>query len=745
MKSNLILLLCIGLGLNAIAQQVCSPPLGATLAPLNWNLNSSNWFVDYMKMSKPGFGPVSGPWDSGGPATDAEGWPTEPFSVWVKLGVYPQDTGVYHLEFEGFANLFVFGAHTISEQSYNAVTNKTTAKLRVVLNESQIALQFSAPMSAVLRHIKLIAPGFDPVNHPTFHPDWVEHVSRFPVLRFMTWNAANFNTSADWSDRNRVDSPTQGPGNFPANAPVPCPGIAWEYVIELANLTGADIWINMPINATDDYVQKLALMLKSELQPGAKVYVEYANEVWNGMHYPHQQNLNAAMAEVSGGGSNLNADGETNPLIWASRRYARRSKEIGDIMSQVFGPSSLFSRVFPVFGHQVVSPGYAVNDALSFMKTQYGPPKQYFWGLAGAPFLNGNDLPQSGLSVEKYFQQMRQKMDRMFGSTNNYLDAGLSYATYYDLHYMAHEAGTDTYFFGNQYPQALKDTLALAQNDPRMKDLIEDYLSKWFRYGGRDGVFTWFLAGATDWHFGDTYGLVNDRLHLANAKTQAIDQVLADECPKQNVGHPVPGTVDTRQFVQYPENWDDQPFNNMMFQGNSHQYLLQAADSCAYRCFLVAEHPVFGPATFEMLLNDKVLDTLIVPEITTPGFDTFLVGNIPLNKGLNTLRLRYLSWCYGTHALIFEPNSDCITATHAAQFATLSLYPNPAAEGFFIRPNATLTGTNTLLVHDVLGRLVFQKTISLYKNEPFWVELPLRSGIYNVSMGGFSGRITFGD
>jgi hypothetical protein len=735
MKGKLLLLTCLLCGFQSLAQQDCTPPLGATLAPITWNYNPSNWFVDYMKMSKPGFGPEEGPWYPGQPTTDAEGWPTEPFSIWVKLGIYPQDTGVYHLEFEGFAELFVFGAHVITDQIYDATTHKTTARLHVVLTETQIALRFSAPMSAVVKHIKLIAPGFDPANHPTFHPDWVEHVSRFPVLRFMTWNAANYNTKQEWSERNRTDSPTQAYRSFPTQSPVPTPGVAWEYVSELANLTGADIWINIPVKASNDYVRQLAVFLKNTLQPGTKIYVEYANEVWNGNAYPFQQNWNATLAEVASGNSNLNDDGESNTQRLAWRRYARRSKEIGDIVAQEFGVNALFTRIFPVFGHQIVSPGSSINDALSFMKVQYGPPNQYFWAIAGAPFLNGNGLPQNGLTVDAYFQWMEQAKNRMFGSADNFLDAGLSYATYYDLHYMAHEAGTDTYFFGSQYPQALKDTIAMAQNDPRMKVLMEDYLGNWFRYGGRDGLYTWFVAGATDWRFGDTYGLVNDRLHLSNVKTQAIDKILSDECPKQQAGHPVPGTIDARKYVQYPANWADTPFNTAMFQGNSHQYLLDVADSCSYTCYLVAENAQFGAARFEVLLNDKILDTLVVPQISTAGFDTFLVGNIPLQEGLNTLRLRYLTWCYGTHALIFETGNGCITGSHSPTTQTFSLYPNPTQNGFFIQPDARVNDTETISVFDVLGRLVYQKTHVWAHNQPAFIDITLPQGYYRVKLG----------
>ena len=36
----------------------------------------------------------------------------------------------------------------------------------------------------------------------------------------------------------------------------------WEYQVMLANETGKDLYITIPINASDDYVQKLAKLIR---------------------------------------------------------------------------------------------------------------------------------------------------------------------------------------------------------------------------------------------------------------------------------------------------------------------------------------------------------------------------------------------------------------------------------------------------------------------------------------------------
>src|SRR5205823_7580756 len=58
-------------------------------------------------------------------------------------------------------------------------------------------------------------------------------------------------------------------------------GIAPEYMIELCNELNADMWVNIPYLAQDDFTVNFAKMVRDNLRPGLKVYVEWSNEVWN--------------------------------------------------------------------------------------------------------------------------------------------------------------------------------------------------------------------------------------------------------------------------------------------------------------------------------------------------------------------------------------------------------------------------------------------------------------------------------
>ena len=59
------------------------------------------------------------------------------------------------------------------------------------------------------------------------------------------------------------------------------PGIAPEYLVELANEMHADAWICLPHMAQDDYISGLGAFVHNNLNPSLHVYVEWSNEVWN--------------------------------------------------------------------------------------------------------------------------------------------------------------------------------------------------------------------------------------------------------------------------------------------------------------------------------------------------------------------------------------------------------------------------------------------------------------------------------
>ena len=87
----------------------------------------------------------------------------------------------------------------------------------------------------------------------------------------MGWEAITNSTLSSWANRvTPSDFITDGPG-----------GVPFEDMIELSNEAQKDMWINIPVLATPQFVQSLAELISANLDPNLNVYVEYGNENWN--------------------------------------------------------------------------------------------------------------------------------------------------------------------------------------------------------------------------------------------------------------------------------------------------------------------------------------------------------------------------------------------------------------------------------------------------------------------------------
>lgn len=66
-------------------------------------------------------------------------------------------------------------------------------------------------------------------------------------------------------------------------------------MIQLCNLLGAAPWFSLPYAATDDYILQFAQLVKATLRADVPIYLEYSNEVWNGLFpqgtYAQEQGL----------------------------------------------------------------------------------------------------------------------------------------------------------------------------------------------------------------------------------------------------------------------------------------------------------------------------------------------------------------------------------------------------------------------------------------------------------------------
>ncbi len=485
-------------------------------------------FVDVMKTLRPWEGANGGPVQ-----TDAQGWPLSdarsvafdmrPAMAWAPPmddpDAYQIDvSGTYSLSFVGKASVSAHsdpGGATVTDMKHDSATSTSTAKVNLAKGAGLLVLTFTGTQGGV-KNVKLIRPGYPVDTKQVFHTPFLKALAPFPVLRFMDWLDTNGNNlfygdppprnQLSWANRRLPVDATQNAGTKH--------GVAWEYVVALANETKKDIWINIPAPASDDYVRKLAEMLKQQVNANSAIYVEYSNEVWNWGFIQATYNKMAAEADGKQAGSKLADDGKNDMESLRRRRHARRSIEITKIFGEVFGAVEINKRIKPVLAWWAIFPDqYA--DMLAWVQRNYGAPSKLFTGIAMAPYFNGEKASKTA-SVDQVLDAMQAASDGWRKMRTDFI----AIAKQYNLKPMCYEGGADN---GGGDPANVGNRIR-ANRHPRMGELVRrDLKDNWFDLGG--DLFMYFTLSSAYSRYG-CWGLTEDITKLDTPKYKAATSLL---------------------------------------------------------------------------------------------------------------------------------------------------------------------------------------------------------------------------
>jgi len=491
------------------------PALGINLgAAKDW---SSEWFfTDVMKAARP-FASVSAPWDGkkNPVQTDANGWPLGDAGVLAMAinedhsDVKPHVSGTYKLYFDGPAapNARVKANGKLLPISYDAVTKSYTADVQYN-NNGNLFFTFEGIRGGA-KNIRLIRPGDNPSE--TFNPLFLQQAkagdNMFGILRFMETASTNGSPVAEWGERTSKEYATQQRQLNGRDA-----GMAWEYIIEIANQTGTDPWINIPHKASEEYIRNLALLFKNNLNSDRKIYLEYSNEIWNEMQSPNfvqrWEISREACDKVNQAGDpdnyffglsgNMNdcytpqANNQGLEYAYLGRHSAWKLKQITDIFTEVFGSSALLTRIRPILAWDIwtlnKTKAGTLTDQLEYLNRMYGTPSKYIYGVACGAYIsilskagdassNPHDL---ALSVNELFERMTENNQTFLPERFALLRR---LADQYGLKMFAYEGGPG--LFGSKN----FDNMLSAHNDPRMKKLVKTLLQNWKDAGGDTFIY----------------------------------------------------------------------------------------------------------------------------------------------------------------------------------------------------------------------------------------------------------------
>lgn len=476
----------------AQAQAAAVPP---SLAAVNvegngfWTVGPT--WTDLTKLLSP-WGRYDSPWasDSSIPV-NSDGYPLVDAGAGTPMVGYP--LGTYTLRYEGTGEVTVVGLGRLSGPVVKGPDGVWQAPVIVDQTNAQTGNQLyirfrNSASTDRIRNLHLIMPGYGAINPPTFSNEFLGRLRPFSSIRFMDWGSTNGSPLRSWADRTPQASILQTTEK----------GVAYEYMIALANQTGKDPWITVPVNADDQFVQQLARLVAGSLDPGLDVYVEYSNELWNGGFPQYNDNLTYA---------------RNNPLLTraddhgrAAEQAAYRTKRIGEIFRQEFGAGA--NRVKPVLGGQAAWTFFQ-EVGLQFLARNGGDPRQSLACVAVAPYLNLADSvnPQT---LDALFSSLRNEA---LPRVNGWIDQSKALATRYGLPMIAYEGGQHLV----NYPSP--ELFRQAQHDPRMGSLLRDHFAHWKAVGG--GRYAYFQLAALEKPWG-TWGALTGITEPGSVKWDAL-------------------------------------------------------------------------------------------------------------------------------------------------------------------------------------------------------------------------------
>jgi hypothetical protein len=575
--------------------------------------------------------------------TDANGWPLGDVQLTVWQGIARMN-GRYRLSFIGQANAKVgCCSGTIQNLAYSPSTNTTTADLTfpatdgagLILDFSNTKRTASSPSSSGITNVKLMRPitegGAETYPPSTlFTTHFKESLKRFKVLRFMDFLATNSNGQKRWSER-------LTPNGYSMNQPKAGYGWqgrggAYEYAIELCNELKADCWLTVPAQADNDYARQLATLIKAQLNPNLKLYIEYSNELWNFAPAFQQGNQNLALAKAEvAAGSPLNFDGEKNSGYWAWRRVAKRGAEISLIFRQVFGDAAMMNRVRPLLMTQLGFTDGPLFQAVYFLQNYYNnsaqvtapkPPKYYFYGLGGSAYYN----PKTPASPDAVFADLSNKADWAKA-----LQQDANYAAAFGLKRIAYEGGPS--LEGGSITDQNRPTY---RNDPRIKPAMVQAHDLWSANGG--DLLTYFtVAGESPWGFvQDIWDVTNPQKNL---KFQAMDVLNTRPRARVTYGVTLPAVLEAAKYSAPPKSLNYRP--NQLKPGQWLSYTVRADQSGDFKIRLK------GSATEASSRAEIWVDGALIGVVTLPqaGWMPSSTGEtqqvqVPLAEGLHGILIR---------------------------------------------------------------------------------------------------------
>lgn len=358
-----------------------------------------------------------------------------------------------------------------------------------------------------------------------FHPAFLQNIRQYKAIRYMDFLATNGNTVDSWANRT-----LRNDGRYTFNKGAPP-----ELAIDIARFLGSDAWINLPHQATDEYVREIAQYALSNLAPHQRVVVEYSNEVWNLIFSQGSWVQEQGEARWP----NEPSDGYFKRINW----YGMRANEVIGIWKAVWDHQA--DRVIGAMGGQLSNETIAqVALDCPLWAAENGGQNctSNIDVLTMAPYFGGY------LGNQEYYDQVKTwltqgqafALDQLFADITQggllpggqaglaqaigWMQQARATADAFGLELMAYEGGQHLVGVGTLInDEELTALFNAANRDERMFAVYQDYLAAWRGSGG--ALFCLWMSMSSFDRFGN-WGIQESMDDLDNPKYRAVQAFL---------------------------------------------------------------------------------------------------------------------------------------------------------------------------------------------------------------------------
>ena len=468
------------------------------------------------------------------PSVDANGWPNAGTNGQMKDDVgFDLPTGDYLVSYVGTGALTAtgIGSFTGAWQTVNGEQRNT-----LHINGTPGAFGNFLYLNIVngpgqtVTDVHVYFQGCQYDDPHLFNSNYIHLLSPFRALRYMSyWLGTIGNSQVNWEDRTQVKTWGQTSTGQP-----------YEYIVQLINQTGKDAWINIPEQASDEYVTGLADFLRSNLDfaniaqvrqaqgmtAPFQIIVEFSNEVMFSNATVYQELLadaNANPTRYPGtytGNVPFPWGGSWVDEIKVEQVYADKLVHFTQIMKTELSAINQQGIIKPaLLGWQLTA---VLNDIqLRFISTNYGTPSNYVT-YSGFSSYFGPPSGSNNSTMASYFGNLTTSIN---GNASVFSDQATVLSNY-NIEMAAYEGGDGS-------AGSVLEHIALY--DSRMATAYNQMFAFWQQYFGKSLLNQYSLEETGGmpqniWQYGE-WGAVDSILQDPSQCTLNIPQFDGNELP----------------------------------------------------------------------------------------------------------------------------------------------------------------------------------------------------------------------